>query len=365
MLWSGSSPLTVTRGGMWGFLMFAAAAWLAEHRKGVAIVVGSIVALGCIAMVTRPWWLVDHFVKNRDDGDYVGAVAARQLSEGLPVDGSRSYDEMTVSWLAWYLSWTVVVAALVGAVLAAVQICRRRDPKLLVVWVVPVLVGLVYLNRISITPDQIWALRRLLPVVIPATAISAVLAFKTAVMALPRLPEKNLLAHSARAGGVLVTVAVLLHPAATWGKMFDSREGIGEYDLVNQICAKAGNGLIVEAGPYPIMGSALPALQELCSDKVVSILDPTQASMAMIKASWTEPEPITIVAFFPDAVTWSSPIDPAKPLAKIVFSRWESVLSRRPSNLNLQQVSVWMGTLETSGQVRPLTRTPFPALPGS
>ena len=29
MLWSGSSPMTVVRDGMWGFLLFSGVAWLA------------------------------------------------------------------------------------------------------------------------------------------------------------------------------------------------------------------------------------------------------------------------------------------------------------------------------------------------
>ncbi len=329
--------------------------WLAVHRRGVSIAAGIIVAVGCIAMVTRPLWLVDQFMRNRDGGDYVGAVAARQKSEGLPIDGTRSYDEMTISWQAWYLGWAVVVAALIGAVLMAVHFCRRRDARLLVVWTVPVLVGVVYLNRIQITPDQIWALRRLLPVMIPATALAAVFAFRTVILALPRF----------RFLGVVAMVFLLVLPAATWGKMFDSREGIGEYDLVQQICAKAGNGLIVQAGAYPIMGSALPALQQLCSTKVVSIRQPTQSSMASIRAAWTG-GPITVLAFFPDSVTWSKSIDPNKPVARVIFSRWESVLSRRPANLNLQQVSAWLGTLNADGTVTPLNTSPFPALlPGS
>lgn len=327
------------------------ASWMSGHRRGLAIGAGIVVALACAAMVTRPLWLVQHFVRNRDGGDYVGAVAARQKSEGLPIDGTRSYDEMTVSWLAWYLSWAVVVAALIGAVFVAVHFCRRRDARLLVVWTVPVLVGAVYLNRIAITPDQIWALRRLLPVVIPATAIAAVFAFRTVILALPRF----------RFLGVAAMVFLLVHPATTWGKMWDSREGVGEYQLVQQVCAKAGNGLIVQAGAYPIMGSALPALQELCSTKAVSINQPTQSSMASIRAAWTG-GPITVIAFFPDAVTWSRPINPDKPLARVIFSRWESVLSRRPANLNLQQVSAWLGTLNADGTVTPLTTAPFPAL---
>ena len=214
------------------------------------------------------------------------------------------------------------------------------------------MVGLAYLTKISITPDQIWALRRLMPVVIPATAIAAVFTMRTLVMVLPRF---------LRWVGVLAAVVLLVLPVLTWGKMYNSREGVGEYALVNNICSAAGDGLIVQAGAYPIMGSALPALQETCSDKVVSVSAATPATMAAIKANWTGKGPITVVAFFPNAVTWTTPIDPTKPLTKAVFTRWESVISRRPSNLNLQQVSAWLGTLQPSGEVTPLQTSPFPA----
>lgn len=329
--------------------------WMATHQRKLAIIAGVVVAVAAVVMVSRPLWLVDHFVKNRDGGDYVGAVAARQKAEGLPIDGTRSYDEMTISWMAWYLGWIVVAAALTGAVMMTVRFCRKRDPQLLVVWVVPVLVGLVYLNKIAITPDQIWALRRLLPVVIPATAIAAVFALRTVVMWLPRV--------GFRALGALVVIALMVQPASNWGsKMFQSREGIGEYDFVSQISHLAGDGLIVQAGSYPITGSMLPAMQELCSDKVVSIQNASEASMAQIAANWTGKGPITVVAFFPGSVTWTKPIDTSKPLAKVIFSRWESVISRKPSNLSLQQASAWMGVLQPSGQVAPLDTAPFPAL---
>jgi len=158
----------------------------------------------------------------------------------------------------------------------------------------------------------------------------------------------------------------VLYPAVYWGPLWTAREGVGTYTLVNQICRLAGDGLIVQAGPYPIMGSAMPALQETCSDKVVTMNQPTLSSMAQIKANWHGSGPITVVAFFPDAVTWSKPIDPHKPLARAVFSRWESVLSHRPVNLSLQQVSAWMGTLDSTGMVTPLATAPFPALlPGT
>jgi len=328
------------------------AVWMSSHRRGLAIIAGVLVVVGAIVMVSRPWWLVNHFVHNRDGLDYEGSIAARQKAEGLVVDGTRSYDEYTINWLAWYLGWVVVAAALVGALLMAVRFCRERDGRLLVVWVIPVLVALAYLTKISITPDQIWALRRLMPVVIPATAISAVFAMRAAVMALPGF----------RPLGVVVTLVLLLIPALNWGGLLNSREGAGQYAFVNNICSLSGDGLVVQAGPYPIMGSELPALQQLCSDKVVSVLHPTAATLAAIKAKWTGSGPITVVTFFPDAVTWTKPVDRTKPLTKVVFSRWQSLITRRPGSADLQQASAWIGTLQPSGQVAPLNTSPFPTL---
>ncbi|MEU4236525.1 hypothetical protein [Actinoplanes sp. NPDC026619] len=70
MLWSGSSPLTVVRENMWGFLMFGGVAWLAIawsvlrlEPVSVADVAGPVVLFGALCegvralAGTRTWWL--------------------------------------------------------------------------------------------------------------------------------------------------------------------------------------------------------------------------------------------------------------------------------------------------------------------
>ena len=70
MLSSGSSPLTVVRTSMWGFLMFAGAAWLAVawsvlrlEPSDVAAVAGPMILFGAACEMvralagTRTWWL--------------------------------------------------------------------------------------------------------------------------------------------------------------------------------------------------------------------------------------------------------------------------------------------------------------------
>ncbi|MBU2665749.1 hypothetical protein KOI35_19755 [Actinoplanes bogorensis] len=70
MLWSGSSPLSVMRAGMWGFLLFAGVAWLAIgwsvlrlEPADVAGVAGPVIFFGALCEVvralagTRMWWV--------------------------------------------------------------------------------------------------------------------------------------------------------------------------------------------------------------------------------------------------------------------------------------------------------------------
>jgi uncharacterized membrane protein HdeD (DUF308 family) len=70
MLWSGSSPLTVVRDTMWGFLMFAGVAWLAIawsvlrlEPSDVVGVAGPMILFGALCegvralAGTRTWWL--------------------------------------------------------------------------------------------------------------------------------------------------------------------------------------------------------------------------------------------------------------------------------------------------------------------
>jgi len=70
MLWSGSSPLTVVREGMWGFLLLAGVAWLAIawsvlrlEPADLVTVAGAVILFGAATEAvrafagTRTWWL--------------------------------------------------------------------------------------------------------------------------------------------------------------------------------------------------------------------------------------------------------------------------------------------------------------------
>jgi 4-amino-4-deoxy-L-arabinose transferase-like glycosyltransferase len=100
-----------------------------------------------------------------------------RLDLASTVPSAHSNAEITTYWVAWYLGPILALLGLGGFTLAAARTAIRRYnliflPAILVLAVTCA----VYLIKPSITPDQIWASRRLLPVILPGVAVFAVMA---------------------------------------------------------------------------------------------------------------------------------------------------------------------------------------------
>ncbi|NTW41586.1 MAG: hypothetical protein HGA44_17185, partial [Cellulomonadaceae bacterium] len=80
---------------------------LVLHRRsqlGWAAV--AAVSLAAIVLLSRSWWLPG---QHTDIGSaYAQVVGGLQEREGLAIDPSRSYDDWSVRWLAWYYGWPMV-----------------------------------------------------------------------------------------------------------------------------------------------------------------------------------------------------------------------------------------------------------------
>ncbi|MFI5933475.1 HdeD family acid-resistance protein [Actinoplanes sp. NPDC051494] len=105
MLWSGSSPLTVVRDGMWGFLLFAGVAWLAVawsvlrlEPADIAQVAGPVILFAAVTEAvralagTRTWWL--------NAGMTVLFAATGAI---LITDGDTSSWTTPAALIGWYL----------------------------------------------------------------------------------------------------------------------------------------------------------------------------------------------------------------------------------------------------------------------
>lgn len=104
-----------------------------------------------------------------------------QLAAGVAVEPLRSYAELSVRWLVWYLGVPLVVLGLTGLVVEMRRVLLSpRSPGGPFV-AVAIVFTLLYVYRPSINPDHIWAMRRFMPLVIPALVVLAlVLAARSA-----------------------------------------------------------------------------------------------------------------------------------------------------------------------------------------
>ncbi|HEX7590260.1 MAG TPA: hypothetical protein VF362_04695, partial [Demequinaceae bacterium] len=130
-----------------------------------------------LALASRPLWMTAH---TAPDDFQVAFVAWIQQSQGLAVDGTRTYAENTITWVSYYLTWPVVVLGFAGFALAA-----RRLGRGTAVWAIPLagllVPSLLYVVRPAIMPDQSWAIRRLAPSLVVGLLLLAAVAWQAVI----------------------------------------------------------------------------------------------------------------------------------------------------------------------------------------
>ena len=159
--WAGREPIKARIGTPAGRLLLSRVA-------------GATVIVAFVVLLSRPWWMTA-----RGEFDNLILRVAQQ-AQGLPVDGTRLYAEYTVNWQAMYFGWPTVILAVLGYVVLLYRLIRRSDYRLLGFLVMTLSLSALYLWTPQITPDQVWAMRRYVPVVVPGLIIAAVAALRAA-----------------------------------------------------------------------------------------------------------------------------------------------------------------------------------------
>ena len=136
--------------------------------------------------------------------------------------------------------------------------------------------ALLYLVRPSITPDQIWAMRRFLPAAMPLALLCAGerLLMRATAAARPwvRRPERAAWAGPATVTAVaLAGVLMLVSPAATWGRLVVQAEYAGRAAGLRFCDAVRGSRVVVVRGAEPPL---LPTLRIVCDVDVVEVAAP-------------------------------------------------------------------------------------------
>jgi hypothetical protein len=179
------------------------------------------------------------------------AIAVWQRADGLPIQPTRLYYEISLHWVFWYIGVPAVVLGTLGAALLARRCLQGRAP----LWTLPLITFswtiVATLYRPAIVPDQPWASRRLVPAVLPGFILLAVWAVR---WLREWLREKGY-GRGGRTAAVAVCAAALVLPAARTTLGLGIRDGgplglrpaaaglaftptyQGEVEAVHRLCA--------------------------------------------------------------------------------------------------------------------------------
>jgi hypothetical protein len=225
----------------------------------------ALVVLAAIGAAVRPYVQTVRADSGRSVIAYVGYL---QRAAGLPLDPRRLYAEDTLYWVIWYIGLPAVLLAVFGLALLARRLLRAlitwNDPfSVARMWTLPLLmIGWVtasVLWRPGTVPDQPWASRRLVPVVLPGLILVAVWAAawltgragkagagKAASSAVAMLCVGALLLPTALTTfGVGVSPTGPAQPRSPAAGLAFQRTGQGEFTAVNRLCSAIGPGASV------------------------------------------------------------------------------------------------------------------------
>jgi hypothetical protein len=270
--------------------------WLPEAAAVLTILV-------LIGFAVRPYLQT---VRGETDPATISYVAELQKLAHLPIDGARQYSEDSLYWVIWYIGVPALLLGALGLAVLARRCVRAllnwRDDAAAQVWALPLLivgwVTVTVLWRPSILPDQPWASRRLVPVVLPGLILAA--AWMSAW-----LKERGRNLGASRLAGSLVAaccvIALLVPPAVTTlgvgltqtangshrptanGLAF-KRTGAGEYDAVRGLCAAIGPNASVVILDSLTANRFSQVIRGMCATPAARMDSPTSASVQAVVA---------------------------------------------------------------------------------
>jgi hypothetical protein len=222
------------------YMLFAsvalAAMWIAVHRlrpgpgRRLArarwpFAIGSVLVIAaCVwAYVWRP-------------SDPAVAFSPTGITASVPNLGAWTSAHWTWS-LRWFVDWFGISAVVIGVVglLSLGRRALRGDVAATIVVVVAAPLAILYLWRPSVAPDQPWAMRRFLPVVIPGLVIAVAFALHAMSDLVRRVRQRRKRVAGYLAIGALA-LAIFAQNAVAAAPLVGARAQHGALTAVKKVC---------------------------------------------------------------------------------------------------------------------------------
>lgn len=310
-----------------------------ERRNRLAVAAGILVVVAFGVLASRPLWTTSR------GGLKASQVALLQKGLRLPVDGSRNYSEHAFQWMGWYFGWLTVGLAVIGLALLVVRLIRSADLASLGFLGVVLAMSALYFTRAEIYPDQVWAMRRYLPIIIPGLLIAA--AYVMAV-----LWQRNRWLRPVAVGLAAAAVAVT---AVITSPMQGVRSYVPLEREVDAVCGAIGpNGAVIESDPAATSGYT-QTMRSFCNVPSAGLAKPSPQVLAAVRAAAAaHGRALYVLSQDPTTVPFVS--GAPRPFFDAATEKWPERLVDVPQQANRFHLTVWLGRVEPSGRVTPVAR---------
>jgi hypothetical protein len=319
--------------------------WLPNAVAALTVVIA-------IGFALRPYVQT---VRAKSNAGFEATMAGYQRANHLPVDPTRLYYELSMHWVFWYIGVPAVVLATIGAAMLSRRCLLGRAPN----WVLPLMLLawpiLTVLYQPSITPDQPWASRRLVPAVLPGFILFAVWAFSWLIGYLRRMDIPRLV----YAGVAVALVALLVVPAVitTFGLRARSggpvgirlaAEGLafkrtyqGEIAAVEGMCAQIPRNASVVFISQPPADRLLEAVRGMCGVPAARIYVPRHGTVENVVRGIVQVgrQPVLLAGSRSSLVRYGGP---TKQIMRLRSTIDGSTLTTPPLGVWPYSLNVWM-----------------------
>lgn len=343
--------------------------------KELALMLG-LVVVGLIA-VPLNWhfnilnWLEKATRKWRDRllsvliGGFFVVLASRPLwyiglHDRSLASSPRTFSEQTINWIIWYIGPILMIAGIAGLIMVILRLMRIKDKRLLPFIMVLVVSSFLYLLNPNITGDQVWATRRLLPVVTPGFILLGMLAFEYMYQKNKTKWRKHTIDLKMTAT-VLATLSVA-SPLFVSYPFVVSKLYVPELDQAQTICSKLPkDSTMVWVGEARFF--ATQPTRAICGNDSLGLNLPmnTASSQSILQSLAQKAKDAgkqIIIGLYPEDAKnlgYAESIDPLT-VSKITYNEIEHTYIRFPRNLLDLDRTILMGKLQPDGTIVPIDK---------
>lgn len=200
------------------------------NTKKVFYTVSAILILMVVFIVSRPLWHTGTQPVATAAG-YVNSIQAK-VSEPI---SNRNYAENTHMWITWYIGASTVILGLVGIWFGLYYVITKQRYEYLALVILVLGAGFIYMMNPRITSDQIWAIRRFLPIVVPLTVVFATLG----LMKTSELIKRNVSDVTLQKMGMTMVIGlVLVQPLVVTRPFIKFKEIDRQLESVKELCKR-------------------------------------------------------------------------------------------------------------------------------